>query len=61
MCCFLFFQGFIIIKDFFKPEELNPVRDAIDGLVEDLAQKLYKAGKIKGSDIYMYIYTKTSC
>ncbi|XP_063420288.1 uncharacterized protein LOC134705499 [Mytilus trossulus] len=42
-----FEDGFIIIKDFFKPEELNPVRDAIDGLVEDLAQKLYKAGKIK--------------
>lgn len=41
-------QGYIIVKDFFKPEELNPVRDAIADLVEDLAQKLYKAGKIKG-------------
>jgi hypothetical protein len=46
-------QGYIIVKDFFKPEELNPVRDAIADLVEDLAQKLYKAGKIKGKLLFL--------
>ncbi|KAK3088237.1 hypothetical protein FSP39_016495 [Pinctada imbricata] len=44
--CFIF-QGYVIVKDFFTREELDPCRQACDDLVEDLAQKLYKAGKIK--------------
>ena len=43
-------QGFLVIEDFFTPNELNPAINAIDDLVDDLAQQLYNAGKIKGSD-----------
>ena len=38
----------MFIEKFFEPEELNPCRDSVAELVEELAQKLYKAGKIKG-------------
>lgn len=42
-----FDKGFVIVKDFFKPEELEPCRQACNELVEQVAQKLYKAGKIQ--------------
>lgn len=42
-----FEDGYVIIKDFFLREELDPVRDAINDLVDELAERLYKAGKIK--------------
>ena len=41
-------QGFIIVDSFFKDVELEDVKATIDGLVDDLARRLYKAGKIKG-------------
>lgn len=34
-----------MVEKFFQPEELNPAIDAVNTLVEELAQKLYKAGK----------------
>ena len=38
----------LIIRDFFdQPSQLDPVKTSIEELVEGLAQKLYKAGKIK--------------
>lgn len=40
-----FDQGFLVVEKFFQPEELNPAIDAVNTLVEELAQKLYKAGK----------------
>lgn len=45
-----FDEGFLLVKDFFRPEELNPAVDAVNALVEELAQKLYSSGKIK--DLY---------
>ncbi|CAH1792836.1 unnamed protein product [Owenia fusiformis] len=43
-----FEQGHLLIDDFFNIEDdLEPARDAIRDRVEALAQKLYKAGKIK--------------
>ncbi|KAK3093622.1 hypothetical protein FSP39_018239 [Pinctada imbricata] len=42
-----FEEGYMMIEKFFDPEELNPCRDSIAELVEELAQKLYKGGKIK--------------
>ncbi|XP_078680911.1 phytanoyl-CoA dioxygenase domain-containing protein 1 homolog [Branchiostoma floridae x Branchiostoma belcheri] len=42
-----FEEGFVLVKGFLKPEELQPVRDDIDRLVDDLAERLFKAGKIK--------------
>lgn len=44
----IIFQGYILIEDFFDvKKELDPVREAINTLVDDLAKKLYDAGKIK--------------
>lgn len=42
-----FEEGYLIIEDFFKPEELEACKDTLEILVEELAQKLYKAGKVK--------------
>lgn len=43
-----FEEGYILIEDFFDvKKELDPVREAINTLVDDLAKKLYDAGKIK--------------
>ena len=36
------------MRNFFTPDELQPCREAVGELVEELAQKLFKAGKIKG-------------
>lgn len=41
------FQGYLIIKDFFTKEELEACRDDLEDEVDKLANKLYKAGKIK--------------
>ena len=37
-----------MVPDFFKPSELEPVIAAICDLVDELAEKLFNAGKIKG-------------
>lgn len=43
-----FEEGYILIEDFFDvKKELDPVREAINTLVDDLAKKLYDAGKLK--------------
>jgi hypothetical protein len=42
-----FKDGYLVIESFFTPEELDPAKEAVKQLVEDLADKLYKAGKIK--------------
>ena len=39
-------QGYCIVTDYFSRDELQPCRDAVGELVEEIAQKLYKAGKI---------------
>ncbi|XP_041369338.1 uncharacterized protein LOC121383399 isoform X2 [Gigantopelta aegis] len=47
----LFFkQGYVIVNEFFTAEELDPCRDAVSLMVDQLAQKLFNAGKIK--DMY---------
>ncbi|XP_021359944.1 uncharacterized protein LOC110454642 isoform X2 [Mizuhopecten yessoensis] len=51
-----FEEGYVIVKDFFTKEELEPCLRDFEILVENLAQKLYKGGKIKDlyeeSDVY---------
>uniref|UniRef100_H2ZMW8 Phytanoyl-CoA dioxygenase n=1 Tax=Ciona savignyi TaxID=51511 RepID=H2ZMW8_CIOSA len=42
-----FKKGFLVVKDFFPPGRLDVVRSGIDKLVDDLANKLCNAGKIK--------------
>ena len=40
-------DGFLILRDFFSRGQLQPVIEWIDGLVDDLAERLYAAGKIR--------------
>ncbi|XP_052220569.1 probable alpha-ketoglutarate-dependent hypophosphite dioxygenase [Dreissena polymorpha] len=41
-----FDEGYTVVRDFFTPEELQPCRDAIADMVDQLAKKLHEAGKI---------------
>lgn len=41
-----FEEGYVVLKDFFSPSELEPCKKALEKLVDDVAQRLYKAGKI---------------
>lgn len=42
-----FEEGFVIVENYFLPKELDACRNAVDKLVDDLALKLYQAGKVK--------------
>ncbi|XP_038072101.1 uncharacterized protein LOC119740762 [Patiria miniata] len=42
-----FNEGYLLVPDFFKPSELDPVREGIAEAVDLMANKLYNAGKIK--------------
>ncbi|GFS02840.1 phytanoyl-CoA dioxygenase 1-like [Elysia marginata] len=44
-----FDEGYIVVSDYFRREELDPCREDIDLMVDQLAQKLYSAGKISGT------------
>ena len=41
----------MVIENFFTDEELEPCRQEIATIVDKLANKLYNAGKIKGTCI----------
>ena len=56
----MYFQGFLKVENFFSPEELQPVREEIEEMVEDLAQRLVKAGKIK-SEIFRRYLVQNCC
>ncbi|XP_033763921.1 uncharacterized protein LOC117345084 [Pecten maximus] len=45
-----FEDGFVIVEDFFTPEELNPCKEDIADVVDEVANMLWKKGKIK--DLY---------
>lgn len=47
----------MIVENFFTKEELEPCKMAIEKFVDQLAQKLHGAGKIKGSMALVYICT----
>ncbi|KAL5009282.1 hypothetical protein ScPMuIL_014863 [Solemya velum] len=42
-----FEEGYVVVEDFFTPEELDPCKTSINSLVDFLAEKLYRGGKIK--------------
>ena len=47
------------MKDYFDTSFLDTVRDAVNGLVDRMANKLYNAGKIKSKYFakqYMYLW-----
>lgn len=41
-----FEDGYVLVKDVFSKEKLEACKNAINQMADDLAQKLYKAGKI---------------
>ncbi|XP_060071937.1 uncharacterized protein LOC132551810 [Ylistrum balloti] len=41
-----FLEGYVLVKDVFRKETLETCKTAINEMVDELAQKLYKAGKI---------------
>ena len=43
-----YLKGYVIVENFFGPEVIEPCLEACGKLVDDMAQKLFKAGKIKG-------------
>lgn len=53
-----FDQGFLLVPDFFERTELEPVIAAICELVDQLAEKLYNAGKIKDKYADASFYTR---
>ncbi|XP_071163553.1 phytanoyl-CoA dioxygenase domain-containing protein 1 homolog [Mytilus edulis] len=42
-----FEDGYVIVEKFFNRDEIDPCRDAVNELVEELAQKLYNTKRIK--------------
>ncbi|CAH1786911.1 unnamed protein product [Owenia fusiformis] len=42
-----FDKGYVLIKDYLNVEELNACKDAIDVMVDDLAEQLFEEKKIK--------------
>ena len=46
----------MVIPDIFSRDELQKARNDIQGLVDDLAQRLHKAGKIKSKILILNIY-----
>ena len=46
---FFYLQGVVLIEDYFKPEEFEPIKKDIEDLVDYLAEGLYEAGKLKGN------------
>ena len=47
LSCILSYQGYVVIEDFFTHDELEPVKGALNTLVDNLAYKLYYAGKLR--------------
>ena len=54
-------KGYVVLNDFFTKEELEPCRKTTEDLVDDLAKRLHKAGKISGNcKIILLHYTNTN-
>lgn len=51
-------DGFLIVRDFFSREQLQPVIGWIEGLVDDLAERLYAAGRIRNKYADAGFYTR---
>lgn len=45
-------QGYLIVENYFTEEELEPCKKAAEDLVEDVANKLFNAGKIKRKIVF---------
>ncbi|KAK3715067.1 hypothetical protein QZH41_012139, partial [Actinostola sp. cb2023] len=52
------FQGYVVVQSFFTKEELQPVIESINEIVDDVAEKLYKAGKISNKHVGATFYNR---
>ena len=52
-------QGYLIVPKYFEKGELDACREDIKVLVDDLADSLFKAGKIKGTHMHAHTHTHT--
>lgn len=41
------FQGYVLVEDYFSPEELDPVKLSVKRVLDDFAAYMHKHGKIK--------------
>ena len=51
-------DGFLIVRDFFSRAQLQPVIEWINSLVDDLAERLSAAGKIRDKHAGESFYTR---
>ncbi|MHB8860841.1 MAG: phytanoyl-CoA dioxygenase family protein [Pirellulaceae bacterium] len=51
-------DGFLIVPEFFSPGQLQPVIEWINQVVDDLAERLYTAGKIRDKHAGEGFYTR---
>ncbi|XP_030854236.1 uncharacterized protein LOC100893311 [Strongylocentrotus purpuratus] len=56
-----FEEGCLLVPDFFKPEELDPVREGVKSSVDDIVNKLYDAGKIKDKYENVDLFQRMTC
>ena len=54
-------DGYVIVRDFFGRDELEPVIDWINQLVDDLSNRLYAAGKIQDKYENEGFYKRLTC
>jgi hypothetical protein len=53
-----FDDGFLIVEDLFAKSELQPVLDAIEGIVDETAERLNAAGRIADKHAEKGLYTR---
>jgi hypothetical protein len=56
--CHFHEHGFLIVRDFFAVEQFQPVMQWINSLVDDLAERLFAAGKIRDKHAGEGFYTR---
>nr|XP_054757893.1 uncharacterized protein LOC129264043 [Lytechinus pictus] len=56
-----FEEGYVIVPDFFKPEELEPVREGVKSEVDRIINQLYNAGKIKDKYENVDLFQRMTC
>lgn len=49
-------QGFTVADRFFTKEEIEPCIQSYARLIDDLAQRLYKTGRIKSKVYFIYMF-----
>ena len=53
-------EGYTIVEDVFDKDELNPILNEFDEIVDDFAEKAFQAGKIPVSYTHLTLPTMDS-